>query len=281
VATVAIVKAMETAIESCRRSNRDNAHLAQTISGIDVSGQIRLARAKAWSTADQPQAQLSMPDPEFFLRDGRWLLQDGRWDSRASLLGTSLARRFGRMVRRETAMGWRDTHQRSGDGNRLTVVLHDLVFVDMGGKISGDTLEIEFRLRGWSGDEDTVRTVTVAASASAYARIVHSIVDFGSVPSSTDRPALIGKISQNGLLICVFSADVLAQAAHGAMECFLFAPEGHGIGLVALEPRIASGADFLREQELAKRWTDRRALALAQTLGQQIGATLAAELSDS
>jgi hypothetical protein len=277
-ATVAIVKAMETAIESCRRSNRDDARLAETISRIDVSDPIRLARAAAWSAADQPQAQLSMPDPDFFLREGRWLLQDGKWDSRASLLGTYLARRFGRMVRRETAMGWRGTHQRSGNGDRLTLVLHDLIFVGMGGKISGDPLEIEFRLRGWGGEEDAVRQLTVAASASSYARIVHSIVDFGPAPSNTDRAALIGAISQNGRPLGVFRADVLAPAAHGAIECFLFAPEGHGIGLVALEPRIGSNADVLREQELAKRWTDRHALALAQSLGQQIGAQLVAEL---
>jgi Hom_end-associated Hint len=277
-ATVAIVTAMETAIESCRRSNRDDARLAETISRIDVSGPIRLARAAAWSAADQPQAQLSTPDPDFFLQDGRWLLQDGKWDNRASLLGTYLVRRFGRTVRRETAMGWRGTYQRNGNGDRLTLVLHDLIFVGIGGKISSDPLEIEFRLRGWGSEEDTVRTLTVAASASAYARIVHSIVDFGPVPSNTDRAALMGTISQSGRPIGAFRADVFVQAVHGAIECFLFAPEGHGIGLVTLEPRIGSEADFLREQELAKGWTDRHALALAQSLGQQIGAQLAAEL---
>jgi hypothetical protein len=282
-ATVAIVTAMETAIESCRRANPEDAglRLGATISRIDVSDAVGRARAAAWSTADEPQARLSMPDPEFFLQDGRWLLQDGNWDSRASLLGTCLGRRFGRMVRRETAMGWRATHQRSGNGDRLTVVLHDLIFVGMGGKVSGDPLDIELRLRGRGGADDVVRQLTVAAGTSVYARIVQSIVDFGPVLSDIGRAALIGAISQNGRPIGVFRADVLAQAAHGALECFLFAPEGHCIGLVALEPRIGSAADFLREQEQAKRWTDRHALALAQSLGQQIGMRLAAELDQA
>jgi hypothetical protein len=182
------------------------------------------------------------------------------------------------MVRRETATGWRATYRRSGDGDRLTLVLHDLIFVGLGGKISSDPLEIEFRLRGWSAEEDTVRKLTVPASISACARIVQSIIDFGSVPNDIGRAALIGAISQNDRLIGVFRADVLAQGAHGVLECFLFAPEGQVIGQVALEPRIGPGADFLREEELAKRWTDRHALALSQSLGQQIGALLAAEL---
>jgi hypothetical protein len=278
-ATVAIVKAMETAIESCRRANPGDAvlRLGEPISHIDVSDAVRRTRASAWGAADQPQAQLSMPARDFFLQDGRWLLQGGNWDSRASLLGTHLVRRFGRMVRREAATGWRLSYSRGGNGDYLTLVLHDLIFVDMGGKISGDPLEIEFRLRGPGGEDDAVRTLTVAASASADARIAHSIVDFGPVPSNTRPAALIGAITQNGRPVGVFRADVLAQAAHGALECFLFAPEGNVVGLVALEPRVGSEADFLREQEQAKSWTDRHAFALAQSLGQEIGAQLAAE----
>ncbi len=272
-ATTAIVRAMETAIESCRKAG-SAPRLAEMISRLDLGNSVPVARAAAWSATAQAPVRLSVPGPDFFL-------QDGKWDIHASMLETYLVRKFARMARREAAMGWRSSHNPAGHGEQLTIVVHDLHFVDVKGTVSTESLQLELRLRGRGGKEDVVRELTLAANGLAHARLANSIIDFGGVQGDIGPTALIGTVTQIGRRISAFRTDILAQPAHGVLECFLFAPEGHAIGQVALEPRIGSSEDSLQEQQRSRSWTQRNAFALAQSLGQQIGAKLAATLEEA
>jgi len=275
-ATVAIVTAMQTAIESCRRRDLPNptAELHQVVARLDIGQAVRSARAAAWTGSDSTPPRVYLPGLDFFLLDGKW-------DVHASMLENDLVRRFARMARRETATGWRSLNAATGVADTLTVVVHDIEFVMDAPRALDGPLSIEIRLRGWSAEEDTVRQLTVDDNGATHARLVDSVIDFGRIPRNAGPADLIGTISRNGEPIAAFRTAVLDQIAPTGMESFLFSGNGRVIGRIALEPRLAHGADAHIEQQRSAAWTHRNAFALAQSLGRQIGSSLALEFEQA
>jgi hypothetical protein len=270
--TLAIVAAMEVAVESCRAHVADPARaLSARVAGLSV----RDAAGEALRTVSAPQGRPrlpAIPGPAFYMRDGAW-------DAHASLLEAHLVRHHARRLRREIATGWRTPTGVAKAGNHLALCVHEVELVGAGVP-AGAAVQVELRLHG-AGTDERVRTVDLGtAEAPRWHLVADRMVDFGPEGLCAGSPFIVGALRVDGRVVGQFRVAAGQETVRGgAQEPFLVAPDGTVIGRVGVEQRRVSAEDLARERELAAGWNRRRVTAMAIEVGRSLGRQLVARVN--
>lgn len=269
--TAVIATALASAVEQYRANAASDPliHLRQNVSLTQISTDH--SRVAAYAGQEPEPSPHSTPEPGFFLREGQW-------DLHSSTLGTQLVRRFARIARRETAMGWRASSNPQGCADYLTVVVHDIQFVGEPSAVPDRALDVELLLRGWNAENDTVRHLAASPEPTPYFRYTNSVIEFGRASCDAGPASLIGTLTSDGRIVGTFRSDVRVGPAADMAEHFVFAPNGRIIGRIAIEPRFNLSLDLFWEVQRAQEWTESHTDALAYHLGRQIGDSLNASM---
>ena len=271
--TVAVVKAMEM-VKGCCCKHLGEPHLEipKVLRQINLKQVVDLAR-KAVRTylGGKPLKRPGIPDLSFFE-------QQGDWDAHTSMLEYYLVREYSRWLRAEIANGWRQSISASHARDTFVVGLTDLEF-------SGDTgipatdLTIKLTARGFdfkSGNGIGEIRVAGPGVKSWYYRI-DDIAALGVVESRQPGAHLHGEIRGDDHLLGYFGARIDKQCAP-RMEHLVFDPQGHMIGRIGVDLRYLTGDQLDLEQEALSRWDKQQRMALALTLGQQLGHQIRAQM---
>jgi hypothetical protein len=271
--TVAIVTALSIGLPNSRQ------HLANP--GTQIPGvltQVKLpkalaaAQAPALSAPNEKPARPSVPDPDFYLHEGAW-------DPHASMLEGYLVRHFARMLRRETAMGWRTPATPPKPGDLLTIVVHDVQLI--GGVAVGSNAElgIELCLRGWDSS-DRVHDLKVNLGTRPIWDIpLNHIVAFGQIPQTPSPATLFGRVTLDAQEVGRFMATMSDHTlTGGTVEYFLFNDSVEVVGRIALESGTSPDQNLILEREQQMAWKSHHASARAVHLGSEIGRQIATHL---
>lgn len=273
--TLAVVAAMAIALPTCRTHVKDpSADLAGILRQIDPAEKAPMARKAAMGVSERKSDRPGIPGPDFFMLDGEW-------DPYASLLETYLVRNFGRTFRREAATGWSDRARTTSPDDRYSVIVHDIELVGDESVPAGAQVEIRVKLRGWDSSDDTVRSLSIAASAKPSWHLTpDEALDFGEIGSSVQKASLELAIDVDGVLLGECRTTVTGSAmTDRPSEHFIFSPSGKVIGRIAIDQRRVSASGLKQEQVLLGRWDSHQSTALAVSMGRQIGYELVASVA--
>jgi hypothetical protein len=270
--TVAVVAAMDAALDSVRRQVNDPATaLPGILARIDPTG-----LRKAGGAAAQIAPNRNAPRPE--IPGAAYYLRDGAWDPHASALEIHLVRNYGRMFRRQCATGWRASTGRPSPNDRFTVCAQDVELLGDVPIDPGADFELELGLRGWSYTEDLVRRLTISSNGKSprWHLTPDTVVDFGRIHQQVKPAALVGSLHLAGTLLGRFRTSVTEETLSGvSVEHFLFDVDGKVVGRIAIDQRRVRSIDLVLERTRAKNWTTRDAWAVAIGTGRQLGKRLA------
>lgn len=270
--TIAVVAAMDSALESTRRHVNDpGTALPGILARLDPIG-LRKAGGAARVAPKLEVPRPGLPGPAYYLRDGVW-------DPHASALEIHLVRHYGRMFRRQCATGWRASTGHPSPNDRFTVCVQDVellgdVLID-----PGADFELELEVRGWSYTEDLVRRLTIPSDGTnpRWHLTPDAVVDFGRIHQQVRPAALLGCLHLGGTLLARFRTSITEETLSAvSVEHFLFDLDGKVVGRIAIDQRRVRSADFVLERTRAKSWTTRDAWAVAIGTGRQLGKRLAA-----
>ncbi|MES2732535.1 MAG: hint domain-containing protein [Bacteroidota bacterium] len=267
--TTAILAAIEAILPACRQYLTAPAtDLPLLLTHLKLDN-LRSSVHKAWpALLVNKQKRMAIPKPDFYM-------QEGNWDPCASALEFHLVLKFGRMVRRETAMGWRFPASVPSLGHHFVVSVHDIELLGEAAMPANRPVEIQLNLRDWTLTEDIVQTLMLSESDQvSWHILIDQVIDFGAIP--TISPAvLIGTIKMKDSKIGQFRVALTPEMLPGFQaEHFVFDTEGQIVGRIAIEPRWIAPSDLLMEAHSSKQWNEDHALAMAISFGQQIGVKL-------
>ncbi|HYC92024.1 MAG TPA: hypothetical protein VEO54_22620 [Thermoanaerobaculia bacterium] len=249
-ATAAISAMMRSLLPVVRRHPPENAtHLLRAAIGSIAARDV--VAGSGSGTARMPLS--GVPGPGFFK------LPDGSWDARASAMEAQLVRRFGRVLRREAASGWRRHGAARGDCGAVTFVVHDFELIDAVVPAGvGAAVRVELRTAG------VVQTLPVARSDGARGLVtVDAALDFGNV---ADDAAFVATAMAGDQVVGHARVPVGAEG----VEHLLFAPDGRVNGRIAVEQ--------LRAAPDAAAWSMSAAMVATMELGQRIAERIAASI---
>jgi hypothetical protein len=272
--TAAVLTAMQMTLETCRQSLTDpNAQLPTLLTSLPLQDLRSLAyQAFPALTAASPKLP-AIPDAAFYQ-------QNGTWDAHASALEFHLVRQFSPRLRREARMGWRSINSASQQ-DHFTLCVHDIFLM---GDISiplNESIQIQFMLQG--GDSaDLVQSITLTSlTTPTWALFIDQVIDFGQLDSTTQAGTLVGTIQIGEQRWGQFRAAIAGTPQTASVDHFIFGSSGRIIGRISFEQRWVESADLIAETQRAQQWTDRQAVTMAISLGQQIGHKLNAQFQKS
>jgi hypothetical protein len=272
--TAAIVAAMDVVLPHCRQRLTDpDTAVPALLTGLKLDDLTQGARAAARSSIGGKLKRPALPGPDFYM-------QNGAWDAHASTVEFHLVRHFGRMLRRETAMGWRSQASAPAHGDHFTVCVHDLELIGDAPIPANTPIEIQLHLRGWSLSDDIMQKIAFPAQATPlWLMLVDQVIDFGRIHTDVRPAVLIGTIKTGDAPFGRFRAAITEELLQGSRaDHFVFRSSGEIVGRIALEQRRIAGRDLVLERRYAAQWTKRHALSIALSVGRHIGYKLVASM---
>jgi hypothetical protein len=262
---------MLIALPNCRRHLTDP---GRQIPGI--LNQARLPNALSEmravsSAANGKPARPKVPNQDFYMNDGAW-------DPHASMLECYLVRHFGRMLRRETAMGWFAPSTPEA-GDHLAIVVHDVQL--LGAVTSGRNAElcVELRLCGWNVAVRQQKLKVQLGTQPIWDIALDHVVEFGRIPQGPGQASLWGSVTVDAQEIGRFMATITEHSLNErTTEYLLFSGESKVVGRIAIGLRRSAAHELVREQARRTGWKSRDASTLAMNIGGQIGREIATEL---
>jgi hypothetical protein len=126
-----------------------------------------------------------------------------------------------------------------------------------------------------------VRSITLPENAQpVWHLIADQVIDFGRIPAARDAAVLIGSIHTSKGIWGQFRAAIPVYPGQGIKAIpFIYNTAGRITGRISLEQRQVTPGDLAREAHLSTQWKQHHALSMANSLGQQLGYRLLAQLA--
>ena len=256
----AILSAMHTAIDSCRKKFPHPDISGEFASAIPT---LKLRRGSVPETGMITHAGETAMQP---LSVSSFFLRDGEWDAHASVLAEHLVRSHAKRIRRYL-------HDPVISGDHSGLCLRDIELLGEFGLPEGSKLTLELHVRG-AGARKKVKRLSLGVSRSRRWFISYDkMVDLSRGLHDGISAELIGYLLVNSGLFGKFRANLHPSTGALGREHFIFNDQGLIIGRIALDQVYVAGGQAT-DHHLAAMRDKSTILHTALLLGQQLGTQL-------
>lgn len=200
-------------------------------------------------------------------------LHNGEWDIHASMLEYHIAKRFGRLFRRESATGWRN-FQSSQPAGILVLTIFDL---ELGGHVNLNK-EIQLKIELVTSDHGIIQNqISLSQKGeTSYHSLIDRCLDFGNVNMEIANYQLSIALQNGEKELGKTSLELSKETIDlQSFELSLADPNGYLLGRIGIECHCLQEGEF-REALLRKeQWGMAQTLDFATRLGTSLGQELA------